>query len=172
MSAITPDQILHGHTDEDSAYVVDDYPYGRLRTQIRYWIESVERKGDRMVSQTLNPKTGRWNKPKKSTYSPVIALFLEEQDDGRMFVKRTGLGLWHTTEDAENFIALVGKDNLNPVQRKELAQVIGMNKVNEKVTWTIREGAQTEVQKQEQKDTLHLYHRAIAVESFRAHQEL
>ena len=61
---------LYGHTSEATAYVVDDYPYGfRERTQIRYWLEHKPGKGWRFVSQTMNPQTGRWNKPKASTYS-------------------------------------------------------------------------------------------------------
>lgn len=61
---------LYGHTSEATAYVVDDYPYGfHARTQIRYWLEHKPKKGWRFVSQTLNPKTGRWNKPKPSTYA-------------------------------------------------------------------------------------------------------
>ena len=60
---------LYGHTSEATAYVVADYPYGfRERTQIRYWLEHKPKKGWRFVSQTLNPKTSRWNKPKASTY--------------------------------------------------------------------------------------------------------
>ena len=62
-------QPLYGHTSEATAYVVDDYPYGfRERTQIRYWLEHKPKKGWRFVSQTMNPKSGRWNKPKASTY--------------------------------------------------------------------------------------------------------
>ncbi len=36
--------------------------------------------GQRFVSQTLNPKTARWNKPKASTYAPVVMMALDEQD--------------------------------------------------------------------------------------------
>lgn len=173
---IAPEAILHGHTDEATAYVVDDYPYGRLRTQIRYWIESVERKGDRFCAQTLNPKTGRWNKPKKSTYAPVMAMYLEEQEDGRMFVKQTGLGLWRTNEEAEAFIALVGAENLNDVQRKSLAGVIGMNRVMEHVKWEVREGSLTDEEQAkldaEQAEIKKRINRAIAVESHRAHEKL
>jgi hypothetical protein len=62
-------QPLYGHTSEATAYLVDDYPYGfRERTQIRYWLEAKPKKGWRFVSQTMNPKTNRWNKPKTSTY--------------------------------------------------------------------------------------------------------
>src|SRR5688572_17798551 len=73
-------QVLHGHTNAETAYVVDDYPYGfRLRTQIRYWIETKEGFGQRFVSQTLDPKRGRWNKPKAGTYSRLLSLVLNEE---------------------------------------------------------------------------------------------
>ena len=53
------------HTSFESAYIVDSYPYGfKLRTEARFWIES-NKKGQRMVFQTLNPKTNQYNKPKK-----------------------------------------------------------------------------------------------------------
>ena len=74
-------QPLYGHTSEATAYVVDDYPYGfRERTQIRYWLEHKPKKGWRFVSQTLNPKTSRWNKPKASTYLEWGgAMYLDEK---------------------------------------------------------------------------------------------
>jgi hypothetical protein len=64
-------QILKGHTSHETAYVVDDYPYGyRLRCKIRYWLEYDPKRGVRFVSQTSNPKKGNiWNKPKASTYA-------------------------------------------------------------------------------------------------------
>jgi hypothetical protein len=59
---------LYGHTSEDTAYLVEDYPYGRLRCKIKFWLEHQPRKGWRFVSQTENPKNGRWNNPRKGTY--------------------------------------------------------------------------------------------------------
>ncbi len=55
------DKILLGHTCQQNAFYVSDYPYGfRLRCRIRYWIETAEKgakKGEmRFVSQTTNPK--------------------------------------------------------------------------------------------------------------------
>jgi len=63
-------KILSGHISPETAYVVEDYPYGfRLRCQIRYWLEFSPKRGFRFVSQTTNPKKGNvWNKPKASTY--------------------------------------------------------------------------------------------------------
>jgi hypothetical protein len=62
---------LYGHTSPETAYVVNDYPYGfKLRCVIRYWIEKKAGKGFRFCSQTTNPKRPGtvWNKPKCSTY--------------------------------------------------------------------------------------------------------
>ena len=90
-------RVLQGHIDPASAYVVDDYPYGRtLRCRIRYWIETAERgkaKGQqRFARQTTNPKLhGQpWNKPHYSTYSDLAVLYLDEQDH----VQWWGTGLW------------------------------------------------------------------------------
>jgi len=57
-------RVLQGHTDPESAYVVDDYPYGRvLRCKIRYWVETAGKgkaKGQqRFVRQNHQPEGGR-----------------------------------------------------------------------------------------------------------------
>jgi len=72
---------LYGHKDQATAYVVDDYPYSfNTRTKIRYWLEMQPKKGWRFVSQTLNPKTGAWNKPKMSTYASLAAaMYLDDK---------------------------------------------------------------------------------------------
>lgn len=79
MSIVQP---LYDHTTEATAFVVDDYPYGfTARTQIRYWLEYKAKKGWRFVSQTKNPKTGAWNKPKASTYTEWgAAMYLDENN--------------------------------------------------------------------------------------------
>lgn len=79
-------KILSGHISPETAYVVDDYPYGfRLRCKIRYWLEFSPKKGIRFVSQTTNPKRPGivWNKEKASTYSYAgEAMYLD--DDGHV----------------------------------------------------------------------------------------
>lgn len=88
------DKVLSGHTSAETAYVVADYPYGfRLRCQIRYWVETKPGHGQRVVSQTTNPKVPGtvWNKPKTSTYSDLRVLFLDENG--------------HVQNDALNFYA-------------------------------------------------------------------
>ena len=84
--------ILKGHVSPETAYVVDDYPYGyTLRCKIRCWLEYKKGKGFRFVSQTTNPKwEGEvWNKPKASTYARFGAcMYLDEKGH----VQWTGLG--------------------------------------------------------------------------------
>lgn len=118
--AIERVRVLHGHIDPDSAYLVEDYPYGyRLRCQIRYWIETAAKgakKGQqRFVSQTTNPKQAGtvWNKPKASTYVGMAVLYLDRDDH----VQWWGAGLYLTpVQDAR--MRLMGiHDHLDDAQR-------------------------------------------------------
>ena len=112
---------LYGHEDEASAYVVDDYPYGfRLRTKIRYWLESSPSRGWRFVSQTLNPKNGRWNAPKKSTYMEWAgAMYLDEQGH----VQWTGLGRYSDEEKFLDFVNDFPQADLKIVKKIVLAKI-------------------------------------------------
>jgi hypothetical protein len=85
-------KILSGHVSPETAYLVEDYPYGfRLRCQIRYWLEYSPKHGCRFMSQTTNPKRPGlvWNKPKGSTYSRFGACMVLGEDG---HVAWTGLG--------------------------------------------------------------------------------
>jgi len=94
---------LYGHTDPNSAYVVDDYPYGfKLRTQAKFWLEFNSGKGYRFLSQTMDPKTGRWNKPKASTYLKFAgAMYLDEKGH----VQWTGLGEYSEAAQMSEFLS-------------------------------------------------------------------
>lgn len=92
---------LYGHDGPDKAYVIDDYPYGRLRTQKRVWLEKKGKKGFRFVGQTQNPKTGRWNKPKASTYSSFAgAMYLDEKNH----VHWDGLSEYSSADEVLQFV--------------------------------------------------------------------
>ncbi len=71
---------LFGHVSPETAYLVDDYPYGfRLRCKIRYWVEHKPKHGYRLVTQTTNPKRGdSWNKPKAGTYADLLVIYVNE----------------------------------------------------------------------------------------------
>ncbi len=78
----TKEQLMYGHVSQETAYVVDDYPYGyTLRCSIRYWIETSPKFGDRFCSQTINPKKSGevWNKPKKSTYYKMMFMYKDAE---------------------------------------------------------------------------------------------
>lgn len=82
-SSVTAPDLVGIETSEAHPAEVDDYPYGRKRTEARFWVEKAGKKGVRTVKQTLNPKTRRWNMPKKSTYD--FAAGLAEGSDGRVY---------------------------------------------------------------------------------------
>lgn len=66
--------------DQANPWVVLDYPYGfRLRTSMRVWFEHDVKKGMRICQQTQDPRTGRWNNPKKSTYSGALVMLFDQQ---------------------------------------------------------------------------------------------
>jgi len=58
----------------------NNYPYGfSLKTTIYYWVEYKKGKGYRGVTQTINPKTGKLNAPKASTYSHLVYLVKDSE---------------------------------------------------------------------------------------------
>jgi hypothetical protein len=73
---------LYGHTSEDTAYLVPSYPYGRLRCQIKFWLEHDIKRGYRFCSRTEDPKRpGHWNAIKRGTYSLIAAcMYLDSEN--------------------------------------------------------------------------------------------
>jgi hypothetical protein len=101
-------RILTGHVSPETAYVVDDYPYGyTLRCRIRYWLEYSPKHGFRFVSQTTNPKKGNiWNKRKTSTYMRFGgAMFLDENGH----VQWSGLSEYCTGAEAQAWAEKFGE---------------------------------------------------------------
>ena len=104
---------LYGYSSPESAYLVADYPYSfKLRCRIRYWLEYKPKKGFRFVSQTENPKTGRWNAPKPSTYvDSGAAMYLD--DVGH--VQWTGVGEYTSAVKMLEFVTEFPGADLNLV---------------------------------------------------------
>lgn len=120
-------QILSGHISPETAYVVEDYPYGfRLRCKIRYWLETHPTHGCRLVSQTTNPKRGHvWNKPKVSTYCKFGAC-LVISDSGR--VNWTGLTEYSSGAEARAWSEKFGA-GVPEGAKKRLAQWVAAKTV-------------------------------------------
>jgi len=124
-------KIIEKQPTEENPYIVDNYPYGfRLKTKIRYWVETTKR-GQRFISQTLNPKTQKWNKPKKSVYSNIILIGLNEKG----YITYTNLNLY-SKEEAENFYNNYNKF-FSEYQHKEYKAITGMLKVYDKVEYKV-----------------------------------
>ena len=98
-----------GYTSPETAYVVNDYPYGyTLRCKIRYWLEYRPKHGFRMWSQTTNPKKlgNPWNKPKASTYCRFGGCMFT--DDNGLHVGWTGLSEYCTGAEAQAWLDTYG----------------------------------------------------------------
>lgn len=64
--------------------VILDWPYGKHRTTARFFVESHPKRGERTGGETVNPKTGRLNKAKYTTYSKMQRIV--DGDDGRTYI--------------------------------------------------------------------------------------
>lgn len=122
---------IYNAVDFDTAIEVDNYPWGfRLKTKVKYWVES-NNKGDRLIKQTLNPKTNEWCKPKKSTYNAVQVLYFDENNH----VKGYSMGKYGTNEkELKTFISNIDYNSLNLLQKKQIEMIRSINKVMENVS--------------------------------------
>jgi hypothetical protein len=131
---VTP---LYGHTSEATAYLVPDYPYGRkVRCRIRYWLETKPGKGVRLVSQTENPSSLRWNAPKKSTYADFAGnLYLDENGH----VQWSGIGIYTGAAQVLYFIVSFLKNpDLGLLKAWVCKQVVSHRHLaNGEARWTI-----------------------------------
>lgn len=132
---------MYGHKSSDTAYEASDYPWGfRLRTTIRYWVETkcAKNGGQRFVSQTINPKTGAWCAPKYSTYSPLLIMFLDEKNHVQYECLRH-----HDDQNRIKQFADTHKNNLSNYQKEILKEIMAYAKVMENVTFSFN--AQTPI---------------------------
>jgi hypothetical protein len=125
---------IYNAVNFDTAIEVDNYPWGfRLKTKVKYWIES-NNKGDRLIKQTLNPKTNKWCNPKKSTYNAVEVLYFDENNH----VKGYAMGKYGTNEEElKTFISNIDYNSLNLLQKKQIEMIKSINKVMENVSFKI-----------------------------------
>lgn len=114
----TVTKVLTGHTSPETAYVVNDYPYGfKLRCKIRYWLEYRKGKGFRFMYQTTDPRREGevWNKPKASTYNSIGVMYLDENSHTQWTAMSE-----HNTEGLEAWAAQFSEGLLTPDHQYEL----------------------------------------------------
>jgi hypothetical protein len=135
---IPPVRTLTGHISADTAYLVEDYPYGyRLRCAIRYWVDTRTPKrgavSQRFTSQTTNPKlsTTTWNKPKSSTYSAFVVMYL----DDRGHVQAHHIPMWITGECDTRARHMGVYDALSDTDRKRYDYMVRVSRKMNPTTW-------------------------------------
>jgi hypothetical protein len=131
---------LTGHVSPETAYLVEDYPYGfRLRTKIRYWIETTKH-GQRFVSQTMNPKVPgeRWNKPKASTYVPLMVMTI----DTNGHVHYDAIGGYDSEEKLDAFIAKYPEAFTSERDQSVIKYMRAGFRASKRVTYTVTSGAE------------------------------
>jgi hypothetical protein len=137
---------LLNHESEKTAYIVNDYPYGfRLRTKIRYWIETKKGFGQRFVSQTLNPKNGKWNTPKKGNYTTILLMGLDDQT-GYVITESCNNWNYNSEQEVLNFQE---KYTLTDYQKQAIKYIIAVIRANNKITWTISEGESNQTREEQ-----------------------
>ncbi len=116
-------KLLQGHISPETAYVVNDYPFGfRLRCKIRYWIETAEKGAKRgqmrFMAQTTDPRKPAefWNKPKAGVYHDLVVMFL---DDENGHVQNDAIGMYGWPEHFAKFKQNYA-NQLDPAQRNRL----------------------------------------------------
>lgn len=133
---------LTGHDSPETAYTIDDYPYGfRLRTTIRYWIETKKGHGQRTMSQTRDPKRAGqpWNKPKGSIYSPVRVLL---RDTSNGHVEHEALSSYDDEEKIAAFRARFPKTCAEARNARVIEMMIARLRAWKHVKWTVSAGHQ------------------------------
>lgn len=104
-------------------YEAKDYPYGRLRTSMFYSLDFHPKKGFRAVTQSLNPKTGRMNKPHPGTYS-FFKFMYENTENGHFeFGGFSSYGGFKDIRNVSKFIA----ENFEALQltREQVQSICG-----------------------------------------------
>jgi len=130
----------------ENAHITDDYPYRfRFRTQRKEWIESKTDKkgtlkGQRFCAQTKDPKTGKWNNPKCSTYSDIL-VGIERFDDslGKNIIDYDVLRINDTEQKIIEFEQAYN-EVLLPAQKEKMKDLIAWDRAMKHVKWEVKAG--------------------------------
>lgn len=128
-------EILEPQPTEINPYQIEGYPYGwRLKTSARYWVETTKH-GQREVFQTLNPKTQQWNRPKVSTYSDIVILYRDTEND---HIHAYHFGMEYTgEEDLKKFLDFCPIEKLSQEQQKTVKVIEAVYKTRKHFTYEI-----------------------------------
>jgi len=127
------EQLIYNKDSFDNSIEVNNYPWGfRLKTKVRYWIETTNR-GDRFVKCTLNPKTQKWCAEKKSTYSSVMVM-TQKIEDEKTFISYNSLDVGYSDSiKVAKFEHLIDRDKLSKKQLTQICKCKAVNEVNKHI---------------------------------------
>ncbi len=130
-------ELLIGHTSPETAVTTDSYPYGSLRANARWWMETKKGFGMRTVFQTQNPKNSVWNKPKPGTYSMLEILYR----DSKGHVQTFGANGYTFSNEAElNQFELDFAPALQSDELKDRVKLLrALIRANGKLVYTIKD---------------------------------
>jgi uncharacterized UBP type Zn finger protein len=120
----------------------ENYPYGfRLKTTKHDSIEFKKGHGFRHVSQTINPKNGQLNKPKKSTYYQIMLLAKNEIGHVEVITQR-----FYSTEDINETCKFLHEQftNFTDEQIKDIASTLLLHLLASIKAMVIYTGAEIE----------------------------
>lgn len=128
--------MLEPQPTEENPITIEGYPYGWKRTQAQYWIETTKR-GQRVVFRTKNPKTQKWNKPKKSTYSDIRILYRNSENG---HIENDGLTFAYTdAKRLSEFLNQFPEEKFSAWQKEKLRILRAILKTREYVSVSIVE---------------------------------
>jgi hypothetical protein len=120
----------------------ENYPYGfRLKTTKHDSIEFKKGHGFRHVSQTINPKNGQLNKPKKSTYYQIMLLAKNEIGHVEVITQR-----FYTDDDINQTCKFLHEQftNFTDEQIKDIASTLLLHLLASIKAMVIYTGAEIE----------------------------
>ena len=151
-------KILTGYTNSENAHIVNDYPYGYKKTDKKYWIESNIKNGERVCTQTLNPKTNQWNNIKKSTYSTIRLLAIDPENNHTITIGLTNYSSVDEITEFENNY----QEFLTDFQKEQIKRLKALNNAWKNIKVTI--GENTGQPKQTIKDQVKIVNKVFQYE--------
>ena len=107
---------------------INDYPYGTYRTTAKWWVEKKSGK-QRILRTTIDPKTGRVNKPKATTYASSAKVGIGS--DNRVYPITGGPGqitVW--ASDMQHSVAAIFTRD---TEYKHIADGLGIKEIQQGV---------------------------------------
>lgn len=126
--------LLRNRVSPETAFIIQDYPYGRrLRCRKRVWLHHA-RGRTRLMEQTENPITRQWNKPHAGAYYDFMVLCLDNSTgyitivatgpftDTILSLLATGIYAQFNQQEKDGFMRVVAQwRHYNPTCQRRIA---------------------------------------------------